>query len=162
MQPKQLRHLHHSRPINFMSHHSEHPTFANLPEPFDAPKIARQNDKTFCEPELSFTRDCCTISEQASRIERIYFKDDHPFGDSFLVFARRLQVLAPEGFYCDVRGLMWGFQIVAYRCDEKGVVESWSCRFEIEAYSYDLALAKLRYLITNDLIYKDNLEDIEC
>ncbi len=132
---------------------------ATLREP--ARTVTRENDKLFCEPEDEFTRDRYTIFEQASRIQRIYFNVDYPFGDSFLVFSRSTRVVAPEGWYCNTSGLTMGVQIVAYRCDENGVVSNWEHRFEVEAACYDLALSKLRYLIANDLIYTENREDIE-
>lgn len=104
------------------------------------------------QPDEGFTWDKELIFDQARNVQRLSLEDP-PFGEHFLVFDRLVRVVAPDGYVADRNGMCWGNHIAVYRCNEKGKVDSWKSRFELEAHCYDVALAKFRWMLANDVIF---------
>jgi hypothetical protein len=72
--------------------------------------------------------------------------------DWHAVFSRRLHIEAPSGFFANSQGKTWGEEVVAYRCNEAGVVTNWDERIEMRAHTYEAAVRKLRFSLLNDFI----------
>lgn len=121
-------------------------------EPLKYTHIARE------EEEFAFSK--TLVFQQADFVEKIRVgPDDSKLGTHYLVFSRRVQIDAPEGYTCDANGFRWGEELVAYDCDADGNVYGWRERAIMRGPNYNHARAKLTFALQNGCAHWEHAPD---
>lgn len=112
--------------------------------------------------EDEFSLDRYVIFEQADFVEKIRLGDSVlALNHYYLVLSRRVKIDAPEGYLCDADGSRWGEELVAYACDESGVVDDWRQRAVMTGPIYGNARSKLIYALENGCARWENCPQLD-